>query len=62
MATEHQDSAALHDKSMMNRVKYFSETIFNVPHPELLPPEAFSHEKVMRQLVISRRWVSLWLL
>ncbi|WOG25434.1 protein kinase domain-containing protein [Endozoicomonas sp. 8E] len=45
MATQHQDRAALHDKSMMNRVKYFSDTIFNVPHPELLPPEAFSHEK-----------------
>ncbi|MGI9283192.1 MAG: protein kinase domain-containing protein [Endozoicomonas sp.] len=45
MAKQQQASAEPHDEAMMNRVKYFSDTIFNVPHPELLPPEAFTHAK-----------------
>ncbi|WP_062270669.1 protein kinase domain-containing protein [Endozoicomonas arenosclerae] len=45
MAKQQQEAAEPHDEAMMNRVKYFSDTIFNVPHPELLPPEAFTHDK-----------------
>ncbi|KEQ16123.1 protein kinase domain-containing protein [Endozoicomonas numazuensis] len=45
MARQQQSEPLTHDEAMMNRVKYFSDTILHVPHPELLPPEAFTHEK-----------------